>query len=184
MNQINTGGQEPMKKLIAVSTLVVSMLIASPTFAQEVKPGDTMSKIARENNMSLQELAEANPQIKNLSLIFPGQEINTKVGVEKHKSVIYEGYKHFTSTAYSMGTVTATGTKVQEGRTIAVDPRVIPLGSKVEIKFPTEYEHLNGVYKAEDTGSAIKGNKIDVYLNANDKCIEFGVRDIQVKVLK
>lgn len=61
MNQIKTGGQEPMKKLIAVSTLVVSMLIASPTFAQEVKPGDTMSKIARENNMSLQELAEANP---------------------------------------------------------------------------------------------------------------------------
>ncbi|WP_270354728.1 3D domain-containing protein [Bacillus velezensis] len=176
--------QNPMKKLIAVSALGVSMLIASPTFAQEVKPGDTMSKIARENNMSLQELAEANPQIKNLSLIYPGQEINTKIEVKEHQSVVYEGYKHFTSTAYSMGTVTATGTKVQEGRTIAVDPNVIPLGSKVEIKFPEGYEHLNGVYKAEDTGSAIKGNKIDVYLNANDKCIEFGVRDIQVKILK
>ncbi|WP_353856859.1 3D domain-containing protein [Bacillus sp. Bos-x628] len=175
-----------MKKLIAVSTLIVSMLIASSSFAraQVVKPGDTMSKIASQNNMSLQDLAEANPQIKNLSLIFPGQEINTKVGIEKHQPMVYEGYKHFISTAYSMGSVTATGTKVQEGRTIAVDPRVIPLGSKVEIKFPEGYEYLNGVYKAEDTGSAIKGNKIDVYLNTNDKCIEFGVRDIQIKILK
>lgn len=41
-----------------------------------VKPGDTMSEIARRNGMSVQQLAQANPQIRNPNLIYPGQQIN------------------------------------------------------------------------------------------------------------
>lgn len=82
-----------MKKLIASTVLGLSLLIASPAFAYEVKSGDTMSEIAKAHNMSLQELSKANPQVKDLNLIYVGQNINTSVGEE--------GYNQITSaTAY------------------------------------------------------------------------------------
>jgi N-acetylmuramoyl-L-alanine amidase len=66
-----------MKKLITLLTLTASLLFATPAFAYDVKPGDTMSSIARDHHLSLRELADANPQISNLNLIYIGQKINT-----------------------------------------------------------------------------------------------------------
>jgi uncharacterized protein YabE (DUF348 family)/3D (Asp-Asp-Asp) domain-containing protein len=65
--------------------------------------------------------------------------------------------------------ITASGTRVQEGRTIAVDPNVIPLGSWV-------YIEGYGFRRAEDTGSAIKNNIIDIYFEDDDKAVAFGVK--------
>ncbi len=76
----------------------------------------------------------------------------------------------FTLTAYCSckkccgkwsGGSTYSGVMPQEGRTIAVDPRVIPLGSRV-------YIDGYGEYIAEDTGSAIKGNRIDIYMDSHE----------------
>lgn len=64
--------------------------------------------------------------------------------------------------------ITATGTKVKQGRTIAVDPKIIPLGSKVEIDGHT--------YIAEDVGGAIKGNTIDLFFNSHDEANQWGVK--------
>lgn len=65
------------------------------------------------------------------------------------------------------GGLTASGTVPTPGRTIAVDPSVIPLGTRVII---------NGqVYVAEDTGGAIKGNKIDVFVANHSLTIQYGV---------
>lgn len=96
----------------------------------------------------------------------------------------------FRATAYSSneplemggGVTTASGTRVTEGRTIAVDPRVIPLGSKVRITCP-DYPSVNGVYIAEDTGGAIKGNIIDIYIHDLSEVNSFGRRTIQVEIL-
>lgn len=74
------------------------------------------------------------------------------------------------------GAGTATGTRCTEGRTIAVDPRVIPLGSKV-------YIEGYGDFIAEDTGGAIKGNKIDIYLNDHSRCYALGVARANVYVM-
>lgn len=64
--------------------------------------------------------------------------------------------------------LTYTETIATEGRTIAVDPDVIPLGSIVEI---------NGTnYVAEDIGGAIKGNKVDLYFNSHEDALEWGVQ--------
>lgn len=75
------------------------------------------------------------------------------------------------STAYSGHGTTATGRKPVYNpnglSTIAVDPRVIPLGSKV-------YVEGYGYAIAADTGGAIKGNKIDVYLNSDAACNSWG----------
>lgn len=74
---------------------------------------------------------------------------------------------------YSDG-ITATGTIATEGRTIAVDKDVIPLGSKVYI------EGL-GEFIAEDTGSGVKGNHIDMFVNSHTEAINRGVIEREVR---
>lgn len=61
---------------------------------------------------------------------------------------------------------TKSGTIPQEGRTIAVDPDIIPLGTQVIID--------GQIYTAEDTGSAVKGNVIDIYFNSHEETEEYG----------
>lgn len=75
--------------------------------------------------------------------------------------------------AYASG-ITATGTTATAGRTIAVDPSVIPLGSKVVIDGHT--------YVAEDTGGGIKGNKIDIFMDSHREALNFGVKWLDVYV--
>ena len=65
-----------MKKLIFVLTLLASFFVAAPAFAYTVEQGDTMFKIAREHGLSLKELANANPEVKDLDKIYIGQEIH------------------------------------------------------------------------------------------------------------
>ena len=67
---------------------------------------------------------------------------------------------------YSNG-ITASGTTAQAGRTIAVDPSLIPLGSSVVINGHT--------YTAEDTGGAIKGNRIDIFVSSHSEALANGV---------
>ncbi|MEO2076363.1 MAG: cell wall hydrolase [Bacillus sp. (in: firmicutes)] len=71
-----------MKKLISALTVVASLLFASPTFAYTVKSGDTMTQIAKEHHLSLQELSRLNPQVKNIDLIYVGQTVHTSKSEE------------------------------------------------------------------------------------------------------
>ena len=85
------------------------------------------------------------------------------------------------STAYYGHATTASGLKPVRNpdgiSTVAVDPNVIPLGSKV-------YVSGYGVAIAADTGGAIKGNIIDVYLNSYEECMSWGRRQVTVQILE
>jgi 3D (Asp-Asp-Asp) domain-containing protein len=69
--------------------------------------------------------------------------------------------------------ITATGTVATQGRTIAVDPAVIPYGSEVEIQYEDGTVER---YVAEDCGAAIKENRIDVFMNSHDEALNMGIR--------
>ncbi len=71
---------------------------------------------------------------------------------------------------------TATGVKPEKG-VVAVDPKVIPLGTKLYI---TGY----GKAIAGDTGGAIKGNKIDLFLPNRGDCMRFGRQKVKVRVVE
>ncbi len=89
-----------------------------------------------------------------------------------------------TCTAYSCGDrvgTTATGTVARVGA-VAVDPRYIPLGTKMYI-VSNDGQYIYGYCTAEDTGGSIKGYKIDLYFDTFDECWEFGVRTCTVYVL-
>lgn len=85
------------------------------------------------------------------------------------------------STAYYGHSITASGLKPVRNpngvSTIAVDPNVIPLGTKV-------YVSGYGVAIAADTGGAIKGNIIDVFLNTHEECMSWGRRQVTVQILE
>ena len=82
------------------------------------------------------------------------------------------------ATAYCGDTITSTGTRPIEGTTIAVDPTIIPYGTKVYIP------QFNRVFIAEDCGSAIKGNRIDIFMNSYDNCMEWGFQNIDIYIVK
>ena len=92
----------------------------------------------------------------------------------------------FTLTAYCPGRCccgkwasgyTATGTLATEGRTIAVDPKVIPYGTHVLLIWPdgTQREYI-----AEDCGGGVNGNHIDVFFNDHQAARVFGVQSAMV----
>jgi 3D (Asp-Asp-Asp) domain-containing protein len=73
------------------------------------------------------------------------------------------------------GRHTSTGTIAKSNHTIAVDPRVIPYGSKVMI---------NGtVYTAEDRGGAVKGHHIDIFYDTHAQTRQYGSRNVEVFLL-
>ena len=68
--------------------------------------------------------------------------------------------------------ITKSGIMVRPG-VVAVDPEIIPLGTEIII------EGL-GVFIAEDTGGAIKGNRLDIYFESRKEAFEFGVQSVNV----
>ncbi len=78
--------------------------------------------------------------------------------------------------------ITATGARAGYG-IVAVDPSVIPLGSKLYIE-SADGSYVYGSAVAADTGGAIKGNRIDLCFNTRAEAISFGRRAVKVYVLK
>ena len=80
------------------------------------------------------------------------------------------------ATAYNEpGGLTASGTRARVGA-VAVDPNFIPLGTRL-------YIEGYGYATAEDTGGAVKGNIIDLYMNSNSEAYNWGRRPVQVTIL-
>jgi 3D (Asp-Asp-Asp) domain-containing protein len=107
------------------------------------------------------------------------EEIVVKEFVEVEKEV--EWY-YFLASGYSandpsQGTSgkTATGKEIKQGM-VAVDPRVIPLGTRIEIRDM-------GIFIAEDTGGKIKGNRLDIYFDSKEEAKKFGMRGVWINII-
>lgn len=94
---------------------------------------------------------------------------------------------NITATAYApgphdndqWGDKTRMGTQIRPG-VIAVDPKIIPLGSQVMIKYP---DGTKEYAVAEDTGGAIKGHRIDIAKWTVKEAYRFGIKPVKVYVL-
>lgn len=172
-------------------------LTADDTY--QIKQGDTLFSIATINGVTVGDLKAWN----NLSsdLIYVDETLAVKASAAKTKrstvarstSKVTPSSKPASSngqaytmratayTAYCTGCsgITANGTDLRSNpnqKVIAVDPRVIPLGSKVWVEG-------YGEAIAADTGGAIKGNKIDVFIPSDGQARNWGVRTVKVTVL-
>ena len=143
-------------------------------------------------------------QIKLDALIQENKAL--KEQLERHQQEVSRGTERIldvTVTAYDLSPescgkyegeegdgVTASGVDLSghslwSARAIAVDPNVIPLGSKVRIMFEDEdAQQYNGIYTAIDTGAAINGNRIDIFFgNATNEALNFGVRKAKLQII-
>lgn len=198
-----------MKKIILSTIFGLSILLTSviPTQAYTIQPGDTLSGISQIRNVAISRIVELNPSINNINLIFIGQKINlglddtveqkeeseipleekkeqvknTDTTVESVKQNYQELVVEATAyTAYCKGCsgITKTGINLRSNpklKVIAVDPKVIPLGSKVWVEG-------YGEAIAGDTGGAIKGNKIDVFIPSKTDAYTWGRKQVKIKV--
>lgn len=107
--------------------------------------------------------------------------INASRGSAIPSSLNYSKAFRVEATAYAGHGITATGTKPVRNpngwSTIAVDRNVIPLGTKV-------YVENYGYAIAEDVGGAIKGNKIDIYVNSTAEAYRWGRRTVTIYILE
>lgn len=100
-------------------------------------------------------------------------------------SQTYTNLLYCTATAYttvSESDITATGTVPRVGA-IAVDPSVIPLGTRMYI-VSADGQYVYGYCVAEDTGSAIQGHAVDLYFDDYETCMAFGRRGVIVYILE
>lgn len=160
-------GQAPVTNFVGVSTLV------QPT-DQIIEYGTKVSRVAQSKLSITDDVLVAVDRETGI--------LTTASG----KTLPYAKVLTCTATAYTTERqawkITATGTTARQGA-IAVDPSVIPYGTKMYI-VSADGSITYGVATAEDCGGAIKGNKIDLFFDSYDECIRFGRRPCTVYILK
>jgi len=160
----------------------------------KVEKGDTVYSIARRFGTDVETVSRMN-RLDDPSFVRVGQVLRVPARKQATENERKESTQtallpmtrgrdlgDFTLTAYTAGPestgkspghpaygITSSGAPAVEGVTIAVDPSVIPIGSRVYI------EGL-GYFVAQDTGSAIKGKRIDVFMNDVGEALQFGVK--------
>jgi 3D (Asp-Asp-Asp) domain-containing protein len=96
----------------------------------------------------------------------------------KNTEVTTAAGEHYLATAYAFRGKTATGQRVAKG-IIAADPRVLPMGTRVRL----DAGSWSGEYTVADTGGAIRGRKIDVWVPTTREAFSFGRRKVKLTVL-
>ena len=94
------------------------------------------------------------------------------------KSKIVMESNSFRATAYCLKGRTANGGSVRRG-IVAADPRVLPLGSRIQLSAGA----YSGTYTVADTGGAVKGRKLDIWMPSCSEAVRFGRRSVMVSRL-
>lgn len=115
------------------------------------------------------------PIIGDGTIVTPDGEVLTYTGVMQAVATAY----HNTDPGCTI--YTAIGTLCRVGA-IAVDPKVIPYGTRMYI-VTNDGKYVYGIAVAEDCGGSIKGNRVDLYFDTVKECYDFGIRDCTVYFL-
>lgn len=148
-----------------ITSLIIGFMlgvVVGKSFVEVSASDETISAI--EPQIAAETISEEQP------VIVP-EEKTISLGVYKLSAYCKENYPHICNNGDS--STTATGTTPTVGRTVAVDPNVIPYGSEIIINGHT--------YIAEDCGGAIKGNRIDILFETHQEALAFGIRYAEVE---
>ncbi|MGG0288402.1 LysM peptidoglycan-binding domain-containing protein [Peribacillus butanolivorans] len=140
-----------------------------------IKPGtnkDEAASVKPEQNSEQAAPANKSEREKTTSK----SQATNQSDIEKEITVRATAY---TADCQGCSGTTATGIDLKanpDAKVVAVDPSVIPLGSKV-------YVEGYGYATAEDTGSAIKGNRVDIFIPNEQDALNWGVKNVKIQVL-
>ncbi len=163
--EVETEGQAGKNELVYKITYHNGKKV-DKTFIEEVVSSEPINKIVKKGTkVEVQVASSRGSNIGRNNEVSEGNKVSNR----KHMSVV--------ATAYTGHSITSTGSTPKWG-TIAVDPSVIPYGTKVYIP------QFDKVFIAEDCGGAIKGNKIDIYMENESKVYNWGRKNIDIYIMK
>ena len=181
---LNTGFTSQVNEINTVDTGAVVSIDSA--YAENVNTVDTVENVTEsvevaENVTDELKVQAVEADLNNVDMVEVEEPVRENVVETSYGAINYSNVMSMEATAYlpSDGNgagITATGIRATYG-VVAVDPRVIPLGSKV-------YIPGYGVALAADTGGAIKGYKIDLCMESYAECMQFGRRNVTVYVLE
>ncbi|MGE7603676.1 LysM peptidoglycan-binding domain-containing protein [Peribacillus sp. NPDC097675] len=150
-------------------------LVIKPA-ANKVEAASTGPDSKPEQAAPVQEAAPSQPEKTEEETNGSKNESTNQDNVAKEMTVRATAY---TADCQGCSGVTATGVDLKANpneKVISVDPSVIPLGTKV-------YVEGYGYATAADTGSAIKGNKVDLFIPNKEDALNWGVKNVNLKIL-
>lgn len=203
--------------VIGLSVMMAAGTVEAASKTHTTTDNDTFWKLSKQYSVPMDTLMEANPNIdplnlyEGLKLIIPSSKstksakksetMKASASKSSHTLTAMNGKEYAYSkslivqaTAYTAaasengkwGAVDYFGNKLKVG-TIAVDPKLIPLGTKLYV---TGYDY-NGlpqggmIATATDTGGSIKGNRVDIFVpGVTSQALSFGIQNVKVFILE
>lgn len=160
--------------LLSLVALIGCLFYFQPTAEAVTIANDSHDTIKQENiekdNLNLQNFQQTQTQDQNP---LTEAQNNAKTG----KLGVLEG-QSFRATAYCLKGRTASGGGVRRG-IVAADPRVLPLGTRINISAGS----YSGTYTVADTGGAVRGRVLDIWVPSCAEANKFGRRSIKVSVV-
>lgn len=162
------------KPLLGGSVAAIALLSASLLFSAVPSVAEPLAETSQDTQG--QQKTEAN------GAQVPGEAVSTAVVnpamTTPNEAGPSEPSVTFTATAYSLRGRTASGKPVARGL-IAADRRVLPLGTRVRLQAGS----YSGEYLVADTGGAVRGRKIDIWMPSTSEAMRFGRRPVKLTVL-
>jgi 3D (Asp-Asp-Asp) domain-containing protein len=155
--------------LVGLAVLNGSLMLSARTLSAETLPSQALPQTTKSSRVA----AEAAAPVP-LELTSTGS-IGEKIAVEENYVVPPAAY---VATAYSLRGRTASGRLVSKGL-IAADPRFLPLGSRVRL----DAGNYSGEYLVADTGTMVRGRRIDIWTPTSREAMRFGKRTVKLTVL-
>ncbi|PEZ84045.1 LysM peptidoglycan-binding domain-containing protein [Bacillus sp. AFS017274] len=144
--------------------------------AEQSKPAEQTKPVEQSKPAEQTKPVEQSEPAESSEKADTNNESSNQAGIEKEITVRATAY---TADCQGCSGTTATGVNLKanpNAKVISVDPSVIPLGSKV-------YVEGYGYATAADTGSAIKGNRVDIFVPNEKDAVNWGVKNVKVQIL-
>jgi len=157
--------------LLCLALLNVFLIFSARPLVAETLPSDAQSQATKQSKL-VEEAQAAR------SAMEAADNVNLGDALAKEEETFVVPPTSYTATAYSLRGRTASGLPVSKGL-IAADPKVLPLGSRVKL----EAGPYSGEYVVADTGTLVRGRKIDIWTPTAREAMRFGRRTVKLTVL-
>ena len=155
--------------LVATAFLSSSLILSARTLSAEALPFQTQQQTTKSTTTAGEPATPVAIEVSSTG------NLGEKIAAEEAYVVAPASY---VATAYSLRGRTASGRPVAKGL-IAADPRHLPLGSRVRL----EAGAYSGEYLVADTGSMVRGRRIDIWTPSSREAMRFGRRTVKLTVL-
>ncbi|WP_144527822.1 LysM peptidoglycan-binding domain-containing protein [Peribacillus simplex] len=177
-NGLNSDTIHPGQKLVIkpAANKVEAASVGPAQESEQAAPAEQSKPVEQSKPAEQTKPVEQSEPAESSEKADTNNESSNQAGIEKEITVRATAY---TADCQGCSGTTATGVNLKanpNAKVISVDPSVIPLGSKV-------YVEGYGYATAADTGSAIKGNRVDIFVPNEKDAVNWGVKNVKVQIL-